>query len=116
MLEKDKLRQASEGVKTFWGIDSIRAFTAMVRTTPEVILQHGQTTADFCSIKTAFHFGAMIGRTMESVGEVFALWREKHHPLEVDGAPQAELLLDPGLHFEPSRITTRLPHHPQLHL
>ena len=96
MLEKDKLRQASEGVKTFWGIDSIRAFTAMVRTNPEVILQHGQTTADFCSIKTAFHFGAMIGRTMESVGESFAFWREKHHPLEVDGAPQAELLFGPG--------------------
>ena len=96
LREKDKLRQASEGVKALWGIDSIRAFTAMVRTNPGVILQHGQTTADFCTMYTAFPFGTMIGRTMESIGEAFAFWREKHPPLEVDGAPQAELLLGPG--------------------
>ena len=68
----------------------------MVRTNPDVIIQHGQTTADFCTMYTAFPFGAMIGRTVESVGEAFAFWREKHPPLEVDGAPQAELLLGPG--------------------
>ena len=72
MLEKDKLRQARDGVETFWGFDSMRAFTAMVRTNSDVILQHRQTTADFCTMYTAFPFGAMIGRTMESVGEAFA--------------------------------------------
>ena len=45
LKEKDTLRQIHEGVKAYWGIDSIRAFTAMARTNPDAILRHGQITA-----------------------------------------------------------------------
>ena len=96
LLDKDKLRQANEGVKAFWGIDSIRAFTAMVRTNPDVILEHGQITADFCTMYTAFPFNTMINRTMESIGEAFTFEHEKHPPLVVDGAAPRELSLGPA--------------------
>ena len=121
LLEKDKLRQVNEGVKAFWGIDSTRAFPAMVRTNPDAILEHGQMTADFCTMYTAFPFNTMISRTMESIGEAFAFEREKHPPLEVDGAPPRELSLGPtGWSYEGEGHSIcqlqGLPHHPQLHL
>jgi hypothetical protein len=94
LKEKDKLRQIHEGVKAYWGIDSIRPFTAMVRTNPDAILEHGQITADFCTMYTAFPFGTMISRTMESIGEAFAFYRDKHPPPAGDGESELRLGAD----------------------
>jgi hypothetical protein len=95
LKDKDKLRQADEGIKAYWGIDSISAFTRLVRTNPEAVLQHGQLTADFVTMYTAFPFGTMIARTMESVTEAFEFWQQQHPPPSVDSRAPPELTLGP---------------------
>ena len=87
LKEKDTQRQVNEGIKAFWGIDSINAFTRLVRTNPDAVLQHGQTTADFCTMYTAFPFDTMIGRTMESVNEAFEFQHIRNPPPASKGKP-----------------------------
>jgi len=93
LLEKDRLREVQEGIKAFWGIGSISAFARLVRTNPEAVLQHGQKTADFCTMYTAFPFDVMIGRTMESVTEAFDFERERNPPPMSDGQAPPQLHL-----------------------
>ena len=38
-LEEDKLRQREEGIRAFWGIHSISAFTMLVHTHGDIVLR-----------------------------------------------------------------------------
>ena len=79
LRDKDERRQATEGVKAFWGIDSVGSFTQMVRTHKQEIVTHGMVCADFDTMYTAFRFGDIISRTMESFDEALA-WQASQDP------------------------------------
>ena len=64
LKEKDKLRQREEGIRAFWGIDSINTFTMLVHTHEDIVLREGQFTADFCTMYTSFPLDLMIERTI----------------------------------------------------
>ena len=87
LSEKDKERQLREGVKAYWGIDSVSAFTRMVRTHSDDILKSGQLTADFCTMYTSFPFSIMLRNTVEAIEEAWE-YRSKQPPTSsCDGAP-----------------------------
>ena len=71
LLEKDQLRQRQEGIRAFWGIDSVFAFTRLVRSHADLVAQQGQFTADFCNMYTSFSFSDMVSRTMHAVQEAW---------------------------------------------
>ena len=93
LKDKDVKRQADEGIKAFWGIDSIAAFTRMIRARPDAVLQHGQMTADFCTMYTSFPFASMIERTMISVAEAFQQQTESNPPPVAEGVAATTLTL-----------------------
>ena len=78
LREKDKIRLSEEGIKAFWGIDSVNAFTRMVRAHSDIVLANGQETVDFCTMYTSFPFKAMIERTIYAIDEAwdFVLQRD----------------------------------------
>ena len=80
--EKDKLRQREEGMRAFWGIDSISAFTMLVRA-------HAQFTADFCTMCTSFPFDHEIEWTITNVDEAWN-FQSRHNPfIQGDGSPRS---------------------------
>ena len=93
LKEVDKDRQASEGIKAFWGIDSIQAFTVMVRTNPTTILENGQQTADFTTMYTSFPFEVIIERVVCSLSEASLEWM-KRNPRPEGGMPNVFLSED----------------------
>ena len=93
LIEKNRERQANEGIHAFWGIDSIGAFTRLVRAHPDVVLKEGQLTADFATMYTSFAFNAMIQRTMEAV-EVAWTYEQECSPPMITGDQQPSLTLD----------------------
>ena len=93
LIEKDRERQANEGIHAFWGIDSIGAFTRLVRAHPDVVLNEGQLTADFATMYTSFAFDAMIQRTMEAVEEAWTYEQERSPPM-ITGDQRPSLTLD----------------------
>ena len=78
LREKDNIRLSEEGIKAFWGIDSVNAFTRMVRAHSDIVLANGQETVDFCTMYTSFPFKAMIERTIYAIDEAwdFVLQRD----------------------------------------
>ena len=82
LREKDESRQRLEGIKCFWGIDSISTFTQLARTHTDNILTHGQITADFTTMYTAFTFDAIISRTIAAASEAWSHWETHHRPLD----------------------------------
>ena len=67
LKEKDTLRQRGEGIRVFWGIDSISAFMMRVRTHEDIVLREGQFTADACPLCTSFPFDPVFERTILTV-------------------------------------------------
>jgi len=84
LKEKDEIRQQTEGIKAFWGIDSVESFVRMVRSHSREILAGGLSTADFTTMYTAFTFDAIVSRTMESAREAWEFVRTQKAPLGVD--------------------------------
>ena len=83
-----------EGIKAFWGIDSINAFTRMVRANADVVLENGQETVDFCTMYIWFPFRSMIDRTIEAVDEAWDFVTRQDAEMREDGAPH-EFTLGP---------------------
>jgi len=83
LKQKDQIRQRQEGIHAFWGIDSVSAFTRLVRSHADVIVQQDQYTADFCTMYTSFDFNLMISRTLQAAEEA---WHYHHQQqrLEMD--------------------------------
>ena len=77
LKEKDQLRQQQEGIKAFWGIDSVFAFTRLVRSHSDLVVQQGQFTADFCTMYTSFSFNDMVSRTMSAVQEAWDFQKQR---------------------------------------
>ena len=75
LKQKDQVRQRQEGIHAFWGIDSVSAFTRLVRSHADVIVQQDQYTADFCTMYTSFDFNLMISRTLQAAEEA---WHYQH--------------------------------------
>ena len=94
LREKDKIRQSEEGIKAFWGIDSVNAFTRMVRAHPDVVLANGQETVDFCTMYTSFPFRSMTDRTLYAVDEAWDFVIQRETEMAIDGAP-LDLTLGP---------------------
>ena len=78
LKEKDRLRQQREGIRAFWGIDSVFSFTRLVRSHAEVVAQQGQFTADFRTMYTSFNFNDMISRTMYAVQEAWGFQKQQY--------------------------------------
>ena len=91
LKEKDELRQQREGLKAFWGIDSVESFVRMVRTHSKDILAGGLETADFTTMYTAFTFDAIIERTMLSATEAWGFARDTLVPIGVDASVEPRL-------------------------
>ena len=96
LKEKDKLRQREYGIRAFWGIDSINAFTMLVRTHEDIVLREGQFTADFCTMYTSFPFDLMIERTITAVDEAWEFQSRQNPFIQVDGSPPFQLTLTPS--------------------
>ena len=94
LREKDKIRQSEEGIKAFWGIDSVNAFTRMVRANADVVLQNGQETVDFCTMYTSFPFRSMIDRTISAIEEAWDFATQQDAGMAIDGTPR-DLTLGP---------------------
>ena len=73
-----------DGIKAFWGIESVGAFTRMVRTSKEEVQTHGQKTADFCTMYTSLPFATIINNVKDSIQEAYEHERSVNRPLEVD--------------------------------
>ena len=71
LIEKDEERQQKEGVKCFWGIDSVVSFTQLVRTHTEEIAAHGQLAADFTNMYTSFPHDLIVARIRDSAAEAW---------------------------------------------
>jgi len=91
LKEKDKERMSNEGIKAFWGIDSISAFTRLARSHADEVVRNGQFTADFCTMYTSFPFTSMISRTLEAVKEAWE-YRAKEAPMPIDGSTHSSEL------------------------
>ena len=91
LREKDEIRQLREGIKAFWGIDSVESFVRMVRTHSTDILAGGLETADFTTMYTAFTFDAIIDRTMQSAQEAWAFVRDNKTPVGISPAVEPTL-------------------------
>jgi hypothetical protein len=96
LREKDQIRQSEEGIKAFWGIDSVNAFTRMVRANADVVLKNGMETVDFCTMYTSFPFRSMIDRTLMAVDEAwdFVTQAGRAAGMAIDGASR-EMTLGP---------------------
>ena len=81
------MRQSEEGIRAFWGIDSINAFTRLVRTHQDIVLREGQFTADFTTMYTSFPFANMMERTMQAIDEAWEFQSRQSPSMQVDGAP-----------------------------
>ena len=77
LKEIDQQRLQLEGVKAYWGIDSVNSFTRLVRSHSDLILHQGQYTADFCTMYTSFEFAHIISRTMQAVQEAWGYQRQQ---------------------------------------
>ena len=84
LKEKDERRQQEEGVKAFWGIDSVEAFVRMVRSSAPDYLRGGLETVDFTTMYTSFSFDSIISRTLESAREAWEFVRNTKAPLGMD--------------------------------
>ena len=88
LKEKDKLRQRKEGIRAFWGIDSINAFTMLVRTHEYIVLREGQFTADFC---TMYVLPVRPNdRTIMAVDEAWEFQSRQNPFIQVDGSPPTD--------------------------
>ena len=87
LKEEDEVCQEKEGIKAYWGIDSVTAFTQLVRTHTKEVLQHGMVTADFNTMYTSFSFKDIKDRTGASLDFAWAYWAREHPPDDLcDGA------------------------------
>jgi len=77
LKEIDQQRMRVEGIRGFWGIDSVNAFTRLVRSHSDLVVAQGQYTADFCTMYTAFEFDHIILRTMVAVEEAWTYQRRQ---------------------------------------
>ena len=89
LKDKDKIRQSDEGIKAFWGIDSVNAFTRMVRANADVVLKNGQVTVDFCTMYTSFPFRSMCDRTLSAIDEAWDFVTQREAGMAEDGASPA---------------------------
>ena len=84
LIEKDEDRQQRTGVKCFWGIDSVSAFTQLVRTHTSEIATQGQTAADFTNMYTSFPHDLIVARIRESASEAWAWKSATDGPIVAD--------------------------------
>ena len=84
LLEADLERQQSQGVRAFWGIDSVESFTRLVRSNVATVLQHLQFTADFATMYTSFPFSLMVSRAVTAIEEAWLYHQQHHYPLLPD--------------------------------
>ena len=91
LREKDEERQQKEGIKAFWGIDSVESFVRMIRTHTPDILGGGLETADFTTMYTAFTFDTIINRTMLSAQEAWAFVKDNKTPIGIDTSVEPTL-------------------------
>ena len=67
----------------------------MVRANPDIVLENGQETVDFCTMYTSFPFRSMIDRTIAAVDEAWDfVTQQGDSGMDVDGA-SPELTLGP---------------------
>ena len=53
------------------------AFTRLVRSHSDLVVQQGQFTADFCTMYTSFSFNDMVSRTMSAVQEAWDFQKQR---------------------------------------
>ncbi len=92
LKEIDKIRQSQEGIRAMWGIDSISAFTRLVRTHSDIVLKEGQFTADFCTMYTSFTFEHVIQRTLQAIDEAWT-FGSRNNPSIQTGEQSLQLTL-----------------------
>ena len=85
LRELDETRHAETGLKCFWGIDSVNAFTRMVRANADMVVRHGLSTYDFTTMYTSFSQATLIRNAMVSLTEAFEYEASKAPPGQ--GAP-----------------------------
>ena len=77
LKEKDQIEQQKTGLRCFWGIDSVKEFTLLVRTNGASILRYGMETYDFATMYTSFPFSTILENTMSSIREAAAFESSK---------------------------------------